>query len=260
MIDRAPRPDSGFLMIRNDVARDPRLSYRASGVLADILSRPDNWKTSAENLAAARPDGEGVKAVRAALRELESCGYMRRRRVKDDKGRFRWAQTIYDVPVRTESPDSAEVSAGQSTSPFPPDGNRPAEKALLKKTREEDLEEDVTDLSCVDSDRFAHFADGARNDLHDERPESAEAATAAQVNDWRRQDREVFQMYVGDVLVSLGHDWREGQFTADAFYAAFRKKKGRIRWPGRMLENLYAAGGEQGIDDWLLDQGLERAA
>lgn len=255
MIRRAPRPDSGFLLLRNDVARDGRLSYRASGVLHDILSRPDNWNTSAERLAAARPDGEGVKAVRAALRELEACGYMRRRRIKDEKGRFRWVQTVYDVPVSTDTPESQDVSAGQSISPFPPDGNRPAEKALLKKTGEEDLEEDVPVLSCPDSGRFAPSVGG--NEQEDPSTSSDEISER---RDWRTEDRELFRSIVGDALVSTGRGvWSEGRWTADAFYNAFRTREKRIRWPGRFLAALQEQH-EYAVDDWLLDEGLERVA
>lgn len=257
MIERAPRPDSGFLMIRNAVVRDARLSYRASGVLADILSRPDNWKTTAESLAKARPDGEGEKAIRAALRELEAAGYLRRRRYKDEKGRFRWKQTVYDVPVSDDTAHSIDVSPGQSISPQPPDGNRPAETGVPKKTREEDLQEDVTDPICSTSGRFA--PSGGDTDDHLDSIDG-EAVTTGTFTDWRTQDRALFRELVGDALISHGGQWREGKFTADAFYDAYRKREKRIRWPGRFLDSIYTAGSDPALDDWLTDQGLERVA
>lgn len=214
-----------------------------------------------------------------ALAKFERLGWLTKvRRYKDsDKGQ-RWIHRCdyYLVDVCPEPPpggwtltaEKAEQPEGgtRETAGRSPrdDGYSARETAGAKNTPDEHPKgtHQETDLSCVDSDRFAHSADGARtqqSDLRDTQTEHAEATTAAQINGWRRQDREVFRMYVGDVLVSLGHGWGEGRFTADAFYTAFRKKKSRIRWPGRMLEGLYADGGEQGIDDWLLDQGLERA-
>lgn len=262
MIERAPRPNNQFLLIRNDVARDGRLSYRASGVLADILSRPDNWKTSAERLAAARPDKEGVKAIRTVLRELEECGYLRRRRVRDEQGRFRWVQTIYDVPVTSETSPDPDVSAGRTMRPKPPGGNDPAVSALLKKTNKKDLEEDDSDLICsVTSSRFApsgaggHTEDNFVSDQDDE----GRRIDAVTMNDWRQQDRALFSEIVGGALTSEGHGrWGKGRWTADSFYTAFRKREKRVRWPGRLLQRLDEQGG-CAVDDWLLDEGLERA-
>ena len=57
-IIRAPRPDSGFLIVANDVVRDSRLSYRARGTLLSILSRPDDWRTDAEQLVREAPGRE----------------------------------------------------------------------------------------------------------------------------------------------------------------------------------------------------------
>ena len=67
-IIRSPRVESNFSVISNSVIRDTRLSYRARGVLLDILSRPDNWRISADSLA--RSGSEGRHAILTALKEL----------------------------------------------------------------------------------------------------------------------------------------------------------------------------------------------
>jgi hypothetical protein len=85
-------------VVRNSVLRDHRLSYRARGVLGSILSRPDNWTSSAESLAA--EGREGRDAIRVALKELEAAGYLRRTRVRDpESGRISTLSTVYDEPV-----------------------------------------------------------------------------------------------------------------------------------------------------------------
>lgn len=97
MIVRAPRPESGFLIVRNEIARDERLSYRARGVLLDILSRPDNWSTSAERMVIA--DGtEKRDALLTAFRELRQAGYMITTKTRDDKGHHRSQTYVYDMP------------------------------------------------------------------------------------------------------------------------------------------------------------------
>jgi hypothetical protein len=95
-IIRAPRPDSGFVQIRNEVARDGRLSYKARGILLDLLSRPDNWRTSADALAESGTDGR--TAVLSGLRELREAGYIVTVRKRAEDGTFATISLVYDVP------------------------------------------------------------------------------------------------------------------------------------------------------------------
>lgn len=254
MIKRAPRPDSGFLILRNDVARDERLSYRASGLLTSILSRPDNWTVTAERLAAERPNGEGEKAVRATLRELEAAGYLVRQRTRGADGRFGWVQMVYDTPQTT----TTGVTAGQTISPlppggFPPGGNRRSQEEPRGRT----VEEDVLHRSA--SSRFTPSG-GSDNDedqqtiAETDNPE----AGGAQFEDWRSADRALFKALVGDHLTTDGTVWTPaGTYNTDMWYDALRKQKRKpIRWPGRFFNELDDRGG---IEEWLAHKGLEAA-
>jgi DNA-binding MarR family transcriptional regulator len=117
MIIRAPRPEAHFVMVRNSVARDERLSFRARGVLVAVLSRPDDWSISAENLA--REGNEGVQTIYRALKELEAAGYVERRKVRNKAGQVRTETLVYDEPKDKtvqpayQKPVSGEPSDGE---------------------------------------------------------------------------------------------------------------------------------------------------
>ena len=87
-------------MIDNRTLGDTSLSFRARGVLAFILSKPDHWRTSAANLA--RQAQEGRDAINTALGELEAAGYLERRRSQDSAGRWRTENIVYDRPCGQE--------------------------------------------------------------------------------------------------------------------------------------------------------------
>jgi hypothetical protein len=96
MIVRTPRLERDFTVLPNRALRDPYLSYRARGVLAYVLSMPDNWRTSADTLA--RQGLEGRDAIRAAINELIRAGYARRVKAQDERGRYTTELHFYDTP------------------------------------------------------------------------------------------------------------------------------------------------------------------
>jgi hypothetical protein len=96
-------PESQFVQIPNETIRDRRLSYLARGVLAELLSRPDNWQTSADALwrrgrSERGSAGEGRSVVRAAFTELEAAGYLYRARTRGERGRFVTVLHVFDAP------------------------------------------------------------------------------------------------------------------------------------------------------------------
>lgn len=106
-------PDRDYAKIRNAILNDERISFRAKGVLIYLLTRPDDWKVSERQLA--RVGNEGVTAVRAALKELELAGYIVRRRMRGEGGRFEWESLVFDIPRAVEQhlqePCSENISA-----------------------------------------------------------------------------------------------------------------------------------------------------
>ncbi|MHB1075560.1 hypothetical protein [Thiobacillus sp.] len=120
-IIRAPRPARGWTEIQNTTLRDARLSYRARGVLARLLSNADGWRMTAHELSAESP-GEGRQAVLTALRELREAGYIVQRRLQGERGQWRTETVVYDTPqesteVRLPDSGSTEVRSPDSGGP-----------------------------------------------------------------------------------------------------------------------------------------------
>ena len=118
-IIRAPRPECHYTPIRNDVARDDRLSYRGRGVLVRLLSNADGFQMTAADLA--REGREGRGAILTALRELREAGYIRTIKKQDGHGRWSTRTFVYDTPQPTgvQKPDSGFPDAGSPDSGSP---------------------------------------------------------------------------------------------------------------------------------------------
>ena len=76
----------GYTVMANFHLRDKSLSLKAVGLLSKMLSFNDGWKFSTKGLSAICK--EGPDAILAALRELETHGYLVRHRKRDGKGRM----------------------------------------------------------------------------------------------------------------------------------------------------------------------------
>lgn len=99
------RHRSGTFIPRT-LLRDPRLSLKAKGLLANLLDRPPGWDVRSEVLATEGPDGKD--AIQAGLRELAAAGYYRLERRQGPDGRFNMGTAISDEPVPEWVKDSEE--------------------------------------------------------------------------------------------------------------------------------------------------------
>lgn len=99
-IFRTPKGvNARFARIDNSVSNDERLSFRARGVAAYLLSKPDNWVFSARTLASSGT--EGVDAIERAIREMITHGYITRIRNRDASGRIRSRLVFHEAPTGT---------------------------------------------------------------------------------------------------------------------------------------------------------------
>ncbi len=85
-IRRAELPTDHFTTISNRWVRDKRLTWKARGVLAWLASHKIGFRVSEKALIAAAPDGRD--AVRGAVKELETHGYLVRERQRARSGKL----------------------------------------------------------------------------------------------------------------------------------------------------------------------------
>ena len=106
-----------YTSIDRGLINDSRLSFRARGVLAWLLDKPDDWHC--DSTAISRAGMEGRDAVRAALRELERCGYLVRKRLRAEGGRMVTESVIYERPVDNSSTEDGFPGVGSPGVGFP---------------------------------------------------------------------------------------------------------------------------------------------
>lgn len=117
-IEQAP-----FAQIANGTLRDRRLSLKARGLLAMVLSYPEDWDAPRDWLVE-QCDKDGKEAIQSALNELTALGYREVTKRQDEAGRWRSVVVWRQEPRRPDNP--AGGSSGDNRTLFPntkEDGN-----------------------------------------------------------------------------------------------------------------------------------------
>lgn len=86
---------TGFTVLPTATLEDSRLSFRARGILAYLIAKPDSWKVRTESITQAGK--EGRDAVRDAVKELKALGYYRVATERNDNGHLFSITEVYDT-------------------------------------------------------------------------------------------------------------------------------------------------------------------
>ena len=96
-----------YTVLSNHIFKDRTLSAKAKGLLAEMLSLPENWDYTLKGLTFLFSDG--LDSVRQGIKELEKHGYVVRERKRDAKGRLgEMEYVIYETPHNVDSSDDSE--------------------------------------------------------------------------------------------------------------------------------------------------------
>ncbi|MER6548201.1 hypothetical protein [Streptomyces sp. NPDC001250] len=133
---------TGFTVLPTATLEDSRLSFRARGVLAFLISKPDAWRVRAESIASAGK--EGKEAIKTALRELKDFGYYRVVTERLADGTLSRITEVYDTAQEWAAEEYRKLEARRVARRLKKQldqGNAAADKELPEGGRGSDGEE-----------------------------------------------------------------------------------------------------------------------
>ncbi len=128
--------DNPYFLFRRDTAQDRSLSWEARGVLAYLLSKPDDWKVQVPDLQQLC----GREKVKSILRELVDKGYLTRKQVQNEDGSGQFSGSVYlvyETPVEKPSNLYGEPNSPKPENPSPKkpsSGEPPLTNNRIQKT------------------------------------------------------------------------------------------------------------------------------
>lgn len=140
--------DKNYTTINNTGLKDKRLSWKAKGILAYILTLPDDWVFYREELS--RHAKDGLDSLRAGMKELKEYGYLKRFPVRDDNNKIiKWETIIYEVPQN--DPVVAFPPVEIPPEEKPPEEKPPVENPKLLNTKELSTNKQNTNIQSSSS-------------------------------------------------------------------------------------------------------------
>ena len=282
---RRVMPEEGWTPMANTAHRDYRLTWRARGLLGELLSYPDGWDINIDKLVAQAREvsdvTEGRAAMRTAMKELAEIGYVRYIRERDEHGRWTTDIAVCDVPqpepearrtrnrtvgkpARRNTGTSGNRVVGE---PDCRDSGRSEDRHVTKKTdlktvinTEDQITVERNGVERSPSGRFAPY--GADGEQQTYLLLTTPTQKRTGWNDWRPGDYERFVEVLGTEKVYSvgGKAGPEGHYPARALYEGMqRMPDGTVPWPGKYLEAALVRGGDAAVDAWLASVDLERA-
>ena len=90
-------PNNPFVMMDKRPLENKEMSWKAKGILAYLLSRPDDWQVRRADLLRRATDGD--TALRSGLEELKQAGHLKNELVRNDQGEITdHILVVYEIP------------------------------------------------------------------------------------------------------------------------------------------------------------------
>lgn len=196
--------NSGYTVMSNHHLRNKELTLKAKGLLSQMLSLPDDWDYTLKGLAFI--NREQIDAIREAVKELETAGYIVRSRERDEKGRLRGADyVIYETPQPAldlptlenptlDNPTQDNPALENPTLENPTQLNKDIQGTNLPKK-----EKSNTDVSTTDSIPFPS--------LNPSPCDVDNFSAAAPPERKRRETNDTYRVYEEIIKENIGYDY-----------------------------------------------------
>ena len=115
-IIRAPRRNR-YLVLDQRIIDDTRLSWAARGMLAYLLSRPDNWEVRVTDLQ--RRGNLGRDGTYRLISDLRSTGYVEFQKARDARGCIRGGSYIVREIPNPPYPESPDTDMPEPAAQYP---------------------------------------------------------------------------------------------------------------------------------------------
>lgn len=253
-IKRAKR-NTPFVQIDKRALQDKELSWKAKGMLAYLLSLPDDWEVYISELKYHSTDGRD--STRTAINELIDAGYVIRKQLKDKEGRFgKYEYTVFETKTSVGKPEVGKPEVGKPAT-----------------TNKDSTNKDSTNNSLIGNSDFSELDDLP---LEEKKVLRAKKELDGFFSEWPAMKEQAigFISESGKELEQVMEEWarhrlktpfvlenvkghvssdflpwcrREGQFAESR--KAGSKRKLSPKEPGRTVKNEYGTGGSIGIYD-----------
>lgn len=111
-IFRIKKHSNPYVILDKTCLDDTSLSWKAKGLHAYLIAKPDDWQVRITQLMNASPDGR--ESVRAGMRELVEAGYVERSPIRMENGTLQGQEwLVYESPINrtTGNPSDGEYDA-----------------------------------------------------------------------------------------------------------------------------------------------------
>jgi hypothetical protein len=205
---------TNFTQISNEVLLDERLSFKARGILALLLSRPKNWKIYIDEIIE-RSDLDGKHSVRTGFKELKTFGYLELVKVWNDAGKFEG--TIYklclnhqpDFPKTPNPPKTRKTRKTRKTLETAPQKNLPPSK-------------DFPTIEAIDLPKISTTENPSVEKT--DRPKTMTPSNTKHSNTKHSNTKTQQQQTKVDADVSLKNSNYEKRFSEEVFYENVENK------------------------------------
>ena len=115
IIRKAKNSSNPYAQILRTALQDKDLTWKERGMLAYLLSLPDNWRLYLSELST-RSEGDGIDSTRSTLNGLIYKGYVHRRKLRNQFGQFGgYEYLIFEEPHKTITDADYDPAISQMT-------------------------------------------------------------------------------------------------------------------------------------------------